>query len=405
MHLMPCGRSGYLVSVTRFAVVALLVSVAACAAGGSTEVAEEAVEPASTVEQPATTIPAVSVEVPTSTPTPTSFSVYVSLTEPGRVVALDLDDGGGLSLREEGAVDLTGPAGSSVHGEVTDRLFVRSGNGIATIELHPNGPESNPTLLGVTAVDGEPVYLDLSPTEDALVAAYFGEDQVRVHSIADDAGARAVDAYPVDQALDSGTEPHAASIGPSGTRVYAPHRNGDMISVYQIEPQTDRLVLIGEVPAEAGAGPRHIAFDPDGRFAYVINEHADSVTSYRIETDGLLEPIHTVSTLPEGFDPEANTGADIHVTPDGGFLYASNRGHDSIAGFAIGADGQLEAIGHTPTQARPRDFGMSPDGRFLVVAGQDSGSVESYRLGADGGLTSAGSVAVGEGPVWVAVLP
>ncbi|NIS33577.1 MAG: beta-propeller fold lactonase family protein, partial [Actinobacteria bacterium] len=81
----------------------------------------------------------------------------------------------------------------------------------------------------------------------------------------------------------------------------------------------------------------------------------------------------TITTLPAGFDGDTNTCADVHVTPDARFVYGSNRGHDSIAMFAIGTDGMLTALGTVDTEARPREFDVSPDGRFVVVAGQDSG--------------------------------
>ena len=93
----------------------------------------------------------------------------------------------------------------------------------------------------------------------------------------------------------------------------------------------------------------------------------------------------------------------MHVTPDGRFVYGSNRGHDSLAMFAIGADGSLSELGTVPTEARPRKFDVSPDGRFVVAAGQGSGQLQSYRVEDDGTLTMVDRLAVGDDLLWVAI--
>lgn len=332
-----------------------------------------------------------------SVPPDQSFTVYVSLGGDNKVAVLGLDPDGGLTLRENLAVDVPGPAGAMVLEPLSNRLLVGVGNSIATIAL--DGPQ--PILIGSTPVDGEPVYIDHALDGQLLLAAYFGEDQVRSYALG--GNDPAPQPYPRQQVDDSGIEPHAVVVNQQGTRAYAPHRNGEAVVAYSIEP-AGVLKRIGATPTEPGTGPRHLVLSPDDGFAYVINEHADTVTVYEVDGVGMLQIRQTLSTLPDGFDNEANTGADIHLTPDGAFLYTSNRGHDSIAMFSVGSDGLLTALGQVPTQPRPRDFGMSPDGRFLVVAGQDSGFVEAYRIEADGRLTTVGSVAVGERPVWVTIV-
>jgi 6-phosphogluconolactonase len=129
-----------------------------------------------------------------------------------------------------------------------------------------------------------------------------------------------------------------------------------------------------------GAGPRHLAFHPNGKFAYVINELDSTVAAYRYD-DGTLQELQTISTLPKDSHVE-NTCAEIAVHPSGKFLYASNRGHDSIAMFSIdSASGKLAPLGHHPTGGRtPRHFTLDPTGAYLLAANQDSDSITVHRI-------------------------
>ena len=126
----------------------------------------------------------------------------------------------------------------------------------------------------------------------------------------------------------------------------------------------------------AGAGPRHLAFDPTGRRVYVINELASTITAFDYDPQrGSLQPLQTISTLPPGYH-SPNTTAEVQVHPSGKFVYGSNRGHDSIATFAVEPDGRLRAVGYTPSEGRtPRNFAVDPTGNYLLAANQDTGNV------------------------------
>jgi 6-phosphogluconolactonase len=157
----------------------------------------------------------------------------------------------------------------------------------------------------------------------------------------------------------------------------------------------------------AGAGPRPFAFHPNGRFAYGIDELASQVDVFTYDAlHGRLAAIQSLSTLPPGFHG-SNTGAEIAVHPSGKFLYASNRGHDSIAMFAIEErTGRLSLLGHESTQGRtPRYFGIDPSGAFLLAANQDGGNIVLFRIGGDGKLTAAGSSLSIAAPVCVQMMP
>jgi 6-phosphogluconolactonase len=178
----------------------------------------------------------------------------------------------------------------------------------------------------------------------------------------------------------------------------------DRVLTYRIDPSAGGLA-----PADPpfstmapGSGPRHLAFRSDGKFAYVLGEMLSQVGAFRYDAArGTLTSQQTVSMLPEGFSGE-NSGAEIAVHPGSKFLYASNRGHDSIAAFRIdAANGTLTPIGHVSTQGKtPRNFAIDPSGRFLIAANQNSGTAVVFRIDQEtGGLTPTGSVLQVPSPV------
>ena len=160
-----------------------------------------------------------------------------------------------------------------------------------------------------------------------------------------------------------------------------------------------------KVDAVYGEGPRHYEFHPTLDVVYVANENGSSVTVYDFNPDnGTLAPRQTLSTLPEGFT-ERNTCAQIHIHPSGNFLYISNRGHNSIAGYAVQDDGSLTSLGQTPTEPIPRPFNLDPEGNFLFAAGQQSDKMAGYRIDTEtGDLTPLKVYDVGEQPMWIMIL-
>jgi 6-phosphogluconolactonase len=138
---------------------------------------------------------------------------------------------------------------------------------------------------------------------------------------------------------------------------------------------------------------------------FFSDEQGCSVSSYRMDaTAGTLSLVQTITTLPEGYTAR-NTCSQIHLTPSGRFLYVANRGHNSIAGFAVDpATGRLTPCGHVPTEAVPGAFGLDPSGHFLFAAGTVSGRLASYRIdGETGVLTPMATHAVGQRPAAVLV--
>ncbi len=180
--------------------------------------------------------------------------------------------------------------------------------------------------------------------------------------------------------------PHAHSINLDAANRFAvvADLGMDKLMIYKYDSHKGTLTP-NDPPATniaPGSGPRHFAFHPDGRHAFVINELTSTVTALDYDPDrGLLKPIQTISTLPADYLGDT-TCAEVQVHPTGKFLYGSNRGHDSIAIFSINSEtGGLKAIGHQSQDIKtPRNFTIDPTGNFLLVANQDSNSLVVFRI-------------------------
>jgi 6-phosphogluconolactonase len=206
-----------------------------------------------------------------------------------------------------------------------------------------------------------------------------------------------------------GPHAHAVAMAPDNRFAIVADLGLDKLIVYPFDPATG---MLGKEPnitkTRAGAGPRHLVFDPSGKFLYVINELQSSVVSYSYDaTRGELHELKTASTLPEKFTAN-NDAAEIAVHPSGKFLYASNRGHDSIAVFSIdSAKGTLTRVEFIPTKGKtPRNFAIDPTGSWLLVANQASDNIVVFRIDSKTGhLTPSGQVLSVSSPVCVKFVP
>ncbi|MEK0450987.1 MAG: hypothetical protein RL088_3255 [Verrucomicrobiota bacterium] len=192
-------------------------------------------------------------------------------------------------------------------------------------------------------------------------------------------------------------KPHAHAIYQNGAFVYACDLGTDDVFIYKFDADKGTLTphtpKSGRVPA--GGGPRHLAFHPKGGFAYVNSEMTSAVTTFVHDAEkGTLDPVQTLSTLPEDYaTPKNSSTAEIHCRPDGKFVYVSNRGHDSIAVFAVGADGKLTKVEIADAKVKvPRGFGISPDGKWLIAAGQSSNDLALHAIDAARGKLTFKSI-------------
>jgi 6-phosphogluconolactonase len=203
--------------------------------------------------------------------------------------------------------------------------------------------------------------------------------------------------------------PHLIITDPANRFAFVPCKGRDMVVQLRFDSATGKLTRNNpdNVRTALGSGPRHLTFHPNGKLAFLINELDSTMTSFRYDAEtGRLSEIHSVSTLPSGFRGK-NTGADVHVHPSGRFVYGSNRGHDSIAIFAIDeATGEMTALGHEMrTIKTPRNFHIDPAGKLMFVASQGADTITLFRIKDDGLLEQAGApIDVVAKPSFVGVL-
>jgi len=292
----------------------------------------------------------------------------------------------------------TEPARSSLRIDTTNRPLTRQGS--------------------VSAADA-PTFLATDRPGKYLLSAYYQGGYAAVHPLGSDG---AVGGPPLDR-HDTAIGAHAIATDPSNRFAFVPHiarlqdnvleppKNNpgpNFIAQFRFGAQSGRLTPNAPFRVEQGelVGPRHYCFHPTRDLVYFSDEQGCSVTVYRMDgTAGTLSAAQRVSTLPDGYS-ERNTCSQIHLTPSAKFLYVGNRGHTSIAGFAVDATtGQLTAVGRVPTEAVPSAFCVDPAGDFLFSAGTASGRLAAYRINSETGvLTPLGTDAVGQRPAAVSAV-
>jgi 6-phosphogluconolactonase len=255
----------------------------------------------------------------------------------------------------------------------------------------------------------EPCFISVDGEGRNVLVANYMSGSVAVLPIAADGRLRPASAlarHPDSSAESEGKSlTHSVNAAPQGRFVVAANLGMDELLVYKFDAECGTLTP-GSPPSfkcQAGAGPRHFVFHSNGRFAYVVNERRSEVTSLAWDSArGAFGQSQTVATVPEGFAGK-NHPSEIGLHPGGRFLYAANRGHDSIAVFAIDAEGRLTALDYVPTGgACPRGFGIDPSGDFLFAANQKSNNVVVFRIDQQTGLLhSTGKVLEVESPVCV----
>ena len=208
----------------------------------------------------------------------------------------------------------------------------------------------------------------------------------------------------VDKQRQAGPHAHWIETAPDNRFAIAADLGLDKLLVYRFDAQTGALTPNNPSYAalDPGSGPRHLAFHPNGNFAYALNELQSTITAFTYsQTSGKLQKLITVSNLPKTFSG-INTAGEIKVHPNGKFLFASNRGHDSIAIFSINAHtGNLSPVDFVPTQGKtPRNFEIDPTGKLLLVANQDSNNIVVFRIDPSSGkLTPTGQTLTVPAPV------
>ena len=246
---------------------------------------------------------------------------------------------------------------------------------------------------------GAPCHLSVDATGRNVLVANYTSGSVASLPIARNGRLRKANAFvqhtgsSVLVPRQSAPHGHSINVSPGNKFAVAADLGLDKVLVYRFDAKKGALTPAGFAKVAPGAGPRHFAFHPNGKYGYVINEITLTVTAFGWdEGQGRLNELQTITTLPEKRAKGMST-AEVQVHPSGKFLYGSNRGHNTIAVFAIDPmTGELKAVQHQSTLGMtPRNFGLDPTGQFLIVANQSSGDIFTFRINqATGKLTPTG---------------
>jgi 6-phosphogluconolactonase len=268
-------------------------------------------------------------------------------------------------------------------------------------------------LNRVSSKGAGPCYVTVDQTGKTVLVANYGGGSVAALPVKADGSLEEASAH-IQHTGSSGVNPkrqrapyaHSINVSPDNRFALAADLGLDQVLVYRLDAAKGTLTPNDPpfVRTDPGGGPRHFAFHPKGRFAYVINELTSSLSAFSWDpARGVLKPLQTVSTLPKDFQGD-NTCAEVQAHPNGRFVYGSNRGHDSIAVFSVDAGkGTLTPVEHVSTQGRtPRNFTIDPTGGWLFAANQASGNVVLFRIDQKTGrLTPAGQTLEVSMPVCV----
>ena len=336
--------------------------------------------------------------------------VYVSNAGSKAVFVFAMDrDSGELTPIEQAAVPGTDkPSPTSIPMAVSpDRRFL-----YAALRSAPY-PVSSFAIDGTT---GRLTYLASAPLPDSM--AYIVTDRSGRFLLSASYPGAKLAINPIDaqgrvggqptQLLATAPKAHCVVVDASNRYVYCTNLGGDIIMQMRFDAASGTVSpsTPAAIATKANAGPRHLAFHPDGHFLYLLNETDATVGAYAVDpATGTLAELQTLASLPPDFTGKPSA-ADLHVTPDGRFLYASERATSTLTGFRIdAARGTLSRIGRWPTETTPRGFAIDPRGRFLLAAGLGSNAMTVHAIDPkSGALAALQQYRLGEMPNWVEIV-
>lgn len=332
-----------------------------------------------------------------------TYFVYVSVKGEDKINVYSMDDAGSLELKHEVAL-AGGPSGIAL---APNRGFLyvalRDRSELASLSI--NRLDGSISLLGSIEEESDSVYITVDRSGKFVLTSSNGGARASSYRVGEN-GALVAPAASTVHTLQGA---HSVEVHPSNRFVYVPHCiRQNAIFQYKYDPETGEFVpqeLAILVPQER-LGPRHIRFHPTLDVMYTTDEQGNSITAYPVRKDGRLSfSFQTISTLPDGYDGSNNTTAQLRIHPSGRFLYAPNRGHDSISCFRIDEiSGELSLIGRVPGQAHVRGFDIDSRGKFIFAAGVESGKMSTYRVDqGTGELSEIETYEVGIEPMWVLV--
>ena len=350
--------------------------------------------------------------------------VYVSNAEDGDIGAYRLLDSGELQAGARAkAASIVMPMAVS-----PDKRFLYAASRSKPFSVHAYSIDRGTgalTLLATSPLAESFPYISVDRTGRYLFGAGYGAAVISVNAIGADGR---VAAEPL-QMIQVGRNAHSIRVDESNKFAFVPTLGSDQVFQFTFDAKSGRLA--SNTPAiylmKAGTGPRHFVTSADNKFVYVLSELLATVTTFSLDAKtGLLTEVSTATGLPPDSKlgpgaprgavgvagaPPRNTdndiwAADIHITPNGKFLYITERTSHTLAGFSVdGASGKLTYLGSTPTERQPRGFAIDPKGRFLVASGEKSDTVSVYAIDqASGALKLQNKFPTGKGSNWVEIV-
>jgi 6-phosphogluconolactonase len=351
-----------------------------------------------------------------STPALAATFVYVSNAEDGDIGAYAMQADGALApLARVPAAKVVMPMAVSPSRRL---LYAASRSKPYTVHVYSIDSKTGALkpLSSAPLAESFP-YLSLDRTGRFLFGASYGGHVVSVNAVGGDGR---VLAAPL-QVIPVGRNAHSIRVDATNQFVYVPNLGTDQIFQFVFDEKSGRLSsnTPAVVQMKAGTGPRHFIFSNDNRFVYLLSELVATVTTLSLDAKtGWLAEVSSASALPPDSKLQPGTprphsrnaendiwAADLHLTPDGKFLYASERTSNTLAAFGVdGGSGKLSYLSSTPTEKQPRGFAIDPKGRFLVAAGEKSETLSVYAIEASGALRLLGKTPTGKGSNWVEIV-
>ncbi|MES2686175.1 MAG: beta-propeller fold lactonase family protein [Pseudomonadota bacterium] len=330
--------------------------------------------------------------------------VYIANADSQDISVMQLDHAAG-QLKPVATVPVGGVAMPMVVSKDKKFLYVASrSQPFRVLTFAIDGSTGGLKKLGEAALADSMANIDLDPTGKWLFAASYGGNKITVNSIGSDGLVGAV-----QQLIRTAPNAHAIHADASGRYVFATSLGGDNLSSWKFDAASGTLsandpALVAVSPAKTG--PRHFVWDKAQKYVYLLNELDGGVDVFAYDAaKGAMRHLQRSSVVPSGFAGKV-WAADLQISPDGKYLYGSERTTSTLTTFKVdAATGQLQVVGQTPTEKTPRGFAVDSTGRFLVAAGQDSHAVSLHVIDSVTGMPGAGkSQPAGKNPNWVEIV-
>ncbi len=326
--------------------------------------------------------------------------VYVASPESQQIHVWQLNDDGVLTLLQ--VVDVAGQVQPMVASPTHAFLYVGVRPQFRVIAYHI-GDDGTLKEAGEAPLPGSPTHISTDRHGRYLFCGSYNDACVSISPI----NTQGIPQAPT-QVISGLDGCHSANMDLSNKTLFVPALKQDRICLFDL---TDDGRLVAHQPAQvstvAGAGPRHMVFHPSQHYAYSVNELDGTLDVWQLNpANGSVASVQRVDMMPADFR-DTRWAADIHLTPDGRYLYACDRTASIISVFSVSEDGGVITLrGHQPTEQQPRGFNIDSRGRYMVVAGQKSHHIAVYRISGEQGLLQPlARYAVGQGPMWVVIQP